>query len=101
MKYITDYKELHGNINVSLLDHLSEKPIEGKQKILSYLKNGKSDGVRCSGIFDYVDNDPQFDTIHLFTDGEYYWNSEEIYHFEKYNMKLDDDFVKKVLSNNN
>ena len=98
MKYITDYKELHGNENNSLLDYVSAKAIEGKEKILSYLKNGKSDGVRCSGIYDYVTAEPQFDTIHLFTDGEYYWDSEEIYHFEKYNITLNDQFVKKVLS---
>lgn len=98
MKYITDYKELHGNKNISLLDHLSGKEVEGKQRILNYLKNGVKDGVRCSGIYDYVKDEPKFDTIHLFTDGEYFWDSEEIYHFEKYNIPLEKEFLQKVLS---
>ena len=97
MKYITDYKELHGNENVSLLNHISEQAIDGKRKVLLYLKNGNDDGVRCSGVYDYVKAEPQFDTIHLFTDGEYYWDSEEIYHFEKYNLELNPDFVEKAL----
>lgn len=98
MKFITNYKELNGDSNESLLDHIAKAPIEGKEKVLSYLRNGKTRGVRCSGIFDYVADDPKFDTIHLFTDGEYFWDSEEIYHFEKYNLSLNAKFVEKVLS---
>ena len=36
-------------------------------------------------------------TVRLYTDGEYSWTSEEIYHFEKYNLELNEDFVKKVI----
>lgn len=98
MKFITNYKELSGNSDESLLDHISEKTIEKKDDVLKYLKNGEDDGVRCSGIFDYVSGEPTFQTIHLFTDGKYCWDSEEIYHFEKYNLRLNDDFIEYVLS---
>ena len=36
-----------------------------------------------------------------FFDGKYEWSETDIYHFEKYNMPLNDSFVKFVLSNNN
>ena len=98
MKFVTDYREFDGDQGKSLLDHLSSSAINGKDKILNYLKSGQDDGVRCSGIHDYVKDEPQFDTVRLFTDGEYYWDSEEIYHFDKYNMELNADFVSKALS---
>lgn len=98
MKFITDFNEFGAEHGKSLLDHLSTNAIEGKAKVLRYLKDGLNDGVRCSGIFDYVKGESTMDTIHLFTDGEYYWDSEEIYHFEKYNIPLDEQFLKKVLS---
>ena len=97
MKFITDYKEFDGDQDRSLLDHLSEDAIKDKDKILNYLKNGMDDGVRCSGIHDFVKDEPMLDTVRLFTDGEYYWDSEEIYHFEKYNIALNSDFVQKAL----
>lgn len=97
MKFITNYKELNGDTSETILDHIAKTPIDSKEKVLDYLKNGKHRGVRCSGVYDYVEDAPQFDTIHLFTDGEYFWDSEEIYHFEKYNMELDQGFIKKVL----
>ena len=97
MKFITNYKEFDDDAKESVLEHLLKEPIKNKRFILEYLKNGKDDGVLCSGIYYYVKDEPKFDTIHLFTDGEYYWNSEEIYHFEKYNMVLNEEFVDKVL----
>jgi hypothetical protein len=98
MKFITDYKEFDGDSGKSVLAHISTSAIDNKDKVLSYLKNGKDDGVRCSGVYDYVKDEPNLDTVRLFTDGEYFWDSEEIYHFEKYNMALNGDFIHKVLS---
>lgn len=97
MKFITDYDEFGAEQGKSLLDHLSSNAIEGKGKVLHYLKNGSDDGVRCSSVYDYVKKESTSKTIHLFTDGEYYWDSEEIYHFEKYNIPLNERFVKKAL----
>jgi hypothetical protein len=46
-----------------------------------------------------VKNEPAFKDINLYTDGIYEWDDEEIYHFEHYNMKLDDEFIKHILNN--
>lgn len=33
----------------------------------------------------------------MYNDGEYAWRSDIIYYVEKYNMRLEEDFVNKVL----
>ena len=98
MKFVTEFKEFHKKCADSMLDHISDQPIEGKEKVLRYLKNAEEDGVRCAGIYDHVEKESTMKTIHLYTDGEYYWTSEEIYHFEKYNIPLNKRFLQKVLS---
>ena len=98
MKFITNYKEFDDDEKESILDHLLNEPMENKDIVLRYLKNGKYNGVRCSSIFDYVQNEQTFAPVSFFTDGEYSWDSEEIYHFEKHNMEINKDFINKVLS---
>ena len=96
MKFISNYKELGGDSNVSLSMHIGDVTHADKEKILFYLKNGKSDGVRCSAIYDHVKEFSTGITVQLYTDEEFYWDSEEIYHFEKYNLQLEAEFIKKV-----
>lgn len=102
MKFITNYKELGGDDNICLLEHISKKPIKGKEKILEYLKNGQKKAIRCSSVYDYVKDEPLLnesmvtEAAWLFTDGEFNWDSEEIYHFEKYNIELNKEFLKKI-----
>ena len=98
MKFITSYAEINERSSESLLDHIKVIPEKRKSKILAYLKSGTPRGVRCASVYDYVENESTFDTIHVFTDGEYRWDSQEIYHFEKYNIALNEQFVEKVLS---
>lgn len=98
MKFITHYLELNERSNESLLDHRKPLPKDRKEKVLRYLKTGKPCGIRCAGIYDYVAGDETFITIYAFTDGEYRWCSDETYHFEKYDIELDAEFISKVLS---
>lgn len=55
MNFICDYKELHGDKQLSLLDNLNYKTSR-KDEIIEYLKNKKEfyDGVRCSTLKDLV-----------------------------------------------
>ncbi len=50
------------------------------------------DNVTKTDVKERIDNG--------YFDGEYYWDETDIYHFEKYNMPLSDDFIKYVLSKN-
>lgn len=58
--------------------------------------DGKYDGIRCATIYDLIKNEPTFESIYAFTDDEYYWDSEEIYYFENYNLRLNEEFILKV-----
>jgi len=65
--------------------------MEGKcdvilKEITSYIEMTQNKGEKLS------------DSVTCFNDGEYCWTSEEIYHFEKYDLKLNDDVIRYILS---
>ena len=37
-------------------------------------------------------------SVEGYEDDAYYWDTRYIYHFEKYNLKLNDDFISHVLA---
>lgn len=97
MKLICDYEELPKGGKLPLLDNIDFK-IERKGEILQYLQNQKFyDGVRCSTIKDFVKKENTHLPTTAYFDGEYFWDDEETYHFEKYDMRLNEDFVKHAL----
>jgi len=96
MKYITDYEELGGKKGRNLKDFVSEVPPQNKSLILQYLRNGRNEATRCSLIYDYIKKEQRTESIFLYTDGEYVWDSEEVYHYKMYNLKLNPEFEKKV-----
>ena len=98
MKKINEYNEFRHNGGESVRNHVSDVPIKGKDIVLKYLKETPSEGIRCSTLYDYILDELLTPSVWTHTDGEYRWNDEEIYHFEKYNMQLNNDFIKKVLS---
>lgn len=98
MKFISNYEEFGAKNGISVTDHISQKSIPEKEMILSYLSSGKYDGVACGSIFDYITKESKLDTIKLYTDGIYDWTDEEMYHFAKYNMELDPEFIEYVKS---
>jgi len=97
MKFITHYAEYDSEENAKLIDNISTNEIEGKGTVLQYLKNGSDAGVRCSAVYDFVERASTGKTIHCYTDGEFEWDDSEIYHFENYNLRLEDEFIEKVL----
>lgn len=97
MKFITHYAEYDSEEEAKLLDNISEHEIESKEIVLQYLKGGTDAGVRCSAVYDFVENASTGKTIHCYTDGEFEWDDSEIYHFENYNLKLDNEFIEKIL----
>ena len=98
MKFITYYKEFGKGEDKRIMDNISDTPIQGKNKVLEYLKKGKDAGVRCSAVHDLVEKFSTGKTIHRYTDEEYIWDDREIYHFEHYNLALDKGFIEKVLN---
>lgn len=97
MKKINNYAEFRHNDGESVRDHISSEPIENKENILKYLKSWPNEGIRCATLCDYITDEILKPSVWTHTDGTYRWSDEETYHFEKYNMELNEDFVKWVL----
>lgn len=99
MKFISNCVELNPDGNSSILKEANANEAnKNKKLILDYLKNGIDAGVRCSVVVDRITGEQLPQTIHRYKDDEYIWTDEDIYHFEKYNIKLYDEFINKVLS---
>ena len=98
MKFITNYLEFGTDESKNLINYVSEKEITSKSAILDYLRSDKYyDGVQCSTICDFVNNTQTHLGTNIYTDVEFFWDDKETYHFEKYNLKLNDDFIQHVL----
>lgn len=72
-----------------------------KTKIKEYmLKRKFVSAASTKKVYDAIAkaNDENYCCVY-YSDGKYEWNSAEIMYFEKYNLKLNDDFIQHVLSN--
>lgn len=78
--------------------YTTESPIENKNKILTYLKNFDDCAFTSQPVYDMYTGKMVIDADNGKTDGVYTWYRSEIYYFEKYNLKLNDDFIQYVTS---
>ena len=79
--------------NPSIYDLIQEEPIKNKEEVLEYLKKGKIVAYAPGRVKDvvsgkYIDGD-----LCCYTDGTYEWRSDTIYYFDKYNLRLDEEFI--------
>jgi hypothetical protein len=72
--------------------------IQYNKKVLEYLKKYDEYSVSAHEVVDQYTNRNTGVTSSVYTDGNYWWRTEDIYHFEKYNVKLRPDFVCQVLN---
>lgn len=89
-------------VNTPLIN-VSDFPKTIKENILKYLLDRKY--VVCASTKRVYDAISKSDVDRYcqvyYSDGEYEWNSSEIFYFEKYGLKLNDDFIERVLSQSN
>lgn len=97
MKYIVDY-----DIDDLGKDELRKKflscSITDKDKILNYMKSFQPILFTSAPVTDVFTNVEVKVADNGYTDNEYTWYESEIYYFEKYNLKLNDDFIEYVLN---
>lgn len=98
MKQICCYKELTGQQTDPSILSGHGKHIDEKQIILDYLNSFEAEAVQTRAMTDYFTNISLPDSVECFTDGEYIWTSEDVYHFEKYDIELNRDFIEYVLN---
>ncbi len=96
-KYIfpKDIKEMKPS---ELEKSIDKSPIDSKKKVLSYLKSFPECAYTSAPVFDAFNSKKVYDADNARTDGKYTWYESEIYHFEKYNLKLNEDFIQHVLN---
>lgn len=97
-KDISNYKEFDSNPDYPSVKSAIGIKSEYKDKILAYFKKYKQVVAITREMVDYISGKSLRKSVLGFTDGEYWWTSEEVYHFEKYDMKLNDDFISHVLA---
>lgn len=99
MREISNVKEFSGDKNyASVKEMISNTEVPEKNKILQYLKSFKSDCAAGMTLVDEITGSDVDSGVNAYEDGIYYWDTRHIYHFENYNLKLNDDFVDYVLS---
>lgn len=98
MKFISD-KSIDKLSSEEFLWFCSPLPIDKKKQILQYLKSITTPNAFTSQpVIDKLTNKETKKIDNAFTDGEYVWYASEVYHFEKYDLKLNDDFIEYVLN---
>lgn len=101
LKYVTEIdKKLNATITCDeLKQYISTKETDSKYKILEYLYGNPIILMKNSVKDDILDKDMGAIGTEIWrSDGIYRWSSSLIYYFANYNLKLDDSFLKYVLS---
>lgn len=97
MLYITD--KYVGDMNKDeLAEMTSDTAIPQKEKILDYMRSIHEIGYTTAHVVDVFTKQQLKVINNERSDDVYAWAESEIYHFEKYNLKLNDDFIQHVLN---
>jgi hypothetical protein len=97
MKYILNY-DIDDLSAEALKKQFMDNPISNKVEILKYMKSLSPSIFTSAPVIDVFTDEEVKSADNGYTDGEYTWYESEIYYFEKYNLKLNDDFIEYVLS---
>lgn len=97
MKYVGFFSEMKLYENMgSVKEYLVEKVSYDKQKVIEYLKNQRRiAGCPREGI-DCVTGEAISPSFSVYNDGEYEWCDFLVYHIKHYNIRLPEEFIKKI-----
>lgn len=99
---LIQYEEFGPGLGLpSMSDYFVPKPYEGQRRIVQYLREGMRTYSSTGLARDCYTGEIIPGERCGMTDGEYSWNSVLPYYVEKYNLRLPEDFERKVLKNNN
>ena len=83
--------------NGSIKQFIVSKVNYDKKKILDYLQNGKKEAICPKPIYDIISGKMISTSFTVLTDGEYIWKNDLPYYVDKYNIKLPQSFIEKVI----
>lgn len=90
------FAEHHGNNYPPFRSTQQEVP--HKKQVLEYLSSCKVIAAAPGVMKDAFTNQTIPGEMLAYSDGEYYWGSEAIYYFDKYNLELPSEFLNKVIN---
>lgn len=100
MIFIGRYDEFNPGKNYpSIREFFSDAPYEGQGRIIHYLKHGSEDMASFRLPKDVITGEIIPMSAIGMNDGEYSWFNTLAYYVEKYNLRLPEDFEKKILNN--
>lgn len=91
-------KPLSKMTDSELKSNISNQEIPNKEIILKYMQSFDKCAFTSQPVIDRVTGEKFNCANDARTDGIYRWYEYEIYHFEKYNLKLNDDFIQHILN---
>lgn len=100
MKEITSYCETTDNCQLASVKEGIGKPTQNKHLILNYFHefDNTYTVVTCAAT-DYITGKKiGSESIKTYNDGVYVWTNEEVFLFNKYDLKLNDDFIQHILT---
>ena len=71
--------------------------IPQKESIIAYLRNGAIEAAAAGRARDVFTGERIPEEWVTLTDGIYEWDTSLIYHFDKYNIRLPDEFLRHIL----
>lgn len=98
MEEIGLIREIFGNDYPELRSLISANPIDGKAKVLRYMKKAKVIATAAGSAKDFLTGETIRQPLTCQSDGQYTWRSDIVYFFEKYNLELPEAFIQKVLA---
>ena len=98
MNIVGKFKEIYNDDSLpSIKDLIQDESFDEKDRVLLYLKNAKKGAISPGNIKDVITGEKISGEFCCYNDGEYAWRSDVIYYVEKYNLKLDANFIKHIL----
>ena len=82
--------------NGSIKNFIIDRVDYDKDRIIRYLKNGREEAVCPKVVYDLINNTIISTSFSVLSDGEYVWRNDFEYYVKNYNIKLPDDFIRKI-----
>lgn len=93
LRKITDANVRSVNKGITTSDFSYEYPEDLKKTILAYMKKQNVFSYTTAPVIDVYTGEKVVDYDNGITDGEFYWHESTVYYFEKYNLKLKEEFI--------
>lgn len=82
----------------SIKEHICKDADYDKEKIIKYLSSFKHKASCSREAIDCMTGETISPSFRIYNDGEYCWADFLIYHIQKYNIKLPQHFVEKIMT---